>query len=137
MRRKDLNNLRRKLEDWRARILAEAEVKFAEGPLRNINDASDKMEFASRDAEESCSYRIHDRSLKLLGKVEDALERMEVGDFGICETCEEPIAVARLHARPVTTLCVQCKGDQERMEKTLPDVGTRYPTRSIINDWAL
>ncbi len=135
MRRRDLNNLRRQLEEWQARTLAKTAVNFMGAPRRNINDASDEMEFASRDAEESFRYRIHDRDVKLLGKIKEALERIDEGRLGICEDCEEPIAVERLRARPITTLCVQCKGEQEIREKTQPDEGVRYPTRSIISDW--
>ena len=47
----------------------------------------------------------------------EALERLEVGEFGICEVCGEDISEARLKARPVTTYCIDCKMEQERKEK--------------------
>jgi DnaK suppressor protein len=50
-------------------------------------------------------------------KIREALNRIETGEFGICECCEEPIGEARLRARPVTTLCIDCKTEQERKEK--------------------
>jgi DnaK suppressor protein len=50
-------------------------------------------------------------------KIREALERIEDGEFGICESCEEMIGEARLKARPVTTLCIDCKTEQERQEK--------------------
>jgi DnaK suppressor protein len=53
----------------------------------------------------------------LINKITEALERIDSGTFGICEVCEEEIGEARLRARPVTTLCIDCKMEQERQEK--------------------
>jgi len=53
----------------------------------------------------------------LLAKIEEALERVEDGTFGVCEACGEEIGVKRLEARPVTTLCIDCKTLQETKEK--------------------
>jgi DnaK suppressor protein len=52
-----------------------------------------------------------------LDKIEKALRKIEDGTFGTCEECEEEINVKRLEARPETTLCIQCKENQERKEK--------------------
>ncbi len=49
--------------------------------------------------------------------IDAALKRIEDGSFGICESCEEPISIKRLEARPETTLCIRCKEDQERVER--------------------
>jgi DnaK suppressor protein len=61
--------------------------------------------------------RIRDRERRLINKIKEALERIENGTFGICEMCEEDISEARLKARPVTTLCIDCKIEQEKNEK--------------------
>jgi DnaK suppressor protein len=53
----------------------------------------------------------------LLNKIRETLERLEEGEFGVCESCGEEIGEARLRARPVTTLCIECKTEQERQEK--------------------
>jgi DnaK suppressor protein len=53
----------------------------------------------------------------LLAKIEEALERVEDGSFGVCEACGEEIGIKRLEARPVTTLCIDCKTLQETKEK--------------------
>ena len=54
---------------------------------------------------------------KLIGKIKDALERLSNETYGICEACGEEISEARLKARPVTTLCIDCKKRQETDEK--------------------
>jgi DnaK suppressor protein len=61
--------------------------------------------------------RIRDRERKLIGKIKEALERIEQGTYGICEDCGEEISTERLKARPVTTLCIDCKKTQETEEK--------------------
>lgn len=60
--------------------------------------------------------RLHDREKFLLIKIDEALERLEQGQFDQCEDCDEPIGFARLHARPVTTLCIGCKEEREQSE---------------------
>jgi len=47
------------------------------------------------------------------------LKKIDEGNFGICEICEEAIGKKRLEARPETTLCIKCKEDQEREERTM------------------
>ena len=62
--------------------------------------------------------RIRDRERKLISKIDKALDRIEDGTFGICEECGEEITEGRLKARPVTTFCIGCKEEQEKLEKT-------------------
>ena len=61
--------------------------------------------------------RIRDRERKLLKKIDEALERMNVATYGICERCSGDIPYKRLKARPVTTLCIECKTLQEQEEQ--------------------
>lgn len=80
----------------------------------NFPDPNDR---ATQESDRSFELRIRDRERKLINKIKEALERIEEGTFGICEMCEEEIGEARLKARPVTTLCIDCKMEQERKEK--------------------
>lgn len=80
----------------------------------NFPDPNDR---ATQESDRSFELRIRDRERKLINKIREALERIEEGTFGICEMCEEEIGEARLKARPVTTLCIDCKMEQERKEK--------------------
>ncbi len=85
-------------------------------PKENFADPTDR---ASHEADRNFELRIRDREHKLIKKVKLALERIEDGSFGICETCGEDISIARLKARPVTTQCIECKTRDEVMEKAL------------------
>jgi DnaK suppressor protein len=80
----------------------------------NFPDPTDR---ASLESDRNFELRIRDRERKLINKIREAMERIEAGEFGICEECGEEIGAARLKARPVTTLCIECKTEQERQEK--------------------
>ena len=80
----------------------------------NFPDPTDR---ASLESDRNFELRIRDRERKLIKKIRQALERIKDESFGLCETCEEPIGVERLRARPVTTLCIDCKTEEERQEK--------------------
>jgi|688.fasta_scaffold77252_4 DnaK suppressor protein len=85
-------------------------------PLADINDQ------ASLESERSFELRIKDRERKLISKVYEALKKIEEGTYGVCESCGEAISVKRLMARPVTTLCINCKSEmeaEERREETI------------------
>lgn len=84
------------------------------GGEENFPDPTDR---ASLETNRNFILRIRDRERKLLFKIQQALKRLDDGEYGICEACGEKIGVARLKARPVTTLCIECKSSQEVEEK--------------------
>jgi DnaK suppressor protein len=77
----------------------------------------DPTDRASLESDRNFLLRIRDRERKLLVKIQEALNRIDEGSFGICQECGEDISESRLKARPVATLCVECKRKQERQEK--------------------
>ena len=77
----------------------------------------DPTDRATMESERNLTLRIRDRERKLRNKIEDALGRLEQGTYGICEACEGEIGFKRLEARPVTTLCINCKSEQEQDEE--------------------
>jgi len=80
----------------------------------NYPDPTDR---ASLESDRNFELRIRDRERKLILKMQEAIKRIDDGTFGICEVCGGPISEKRLMARPVTTLCIDCKTKQEKMEK--------------------
>ena len=85
-------------------------------PKENFPDPTDR---ASLEADRNFMLRIRDREHKLIKKSKKALESIEKGTFGICESCGEEIAIKRLKARPVTSQCIECKSKEEALEKAL------------------
>jgi DnaK suppressor protein len=80
----------------------------------NFPDPTDR---ASMESNRNSILRIRDRERKLIFKIQEALQRLEAGEYGICEACGEDIGIERLKARPVTTLCISCKSSQEIAER--------------------
>jgi DnaK suppressor protein len=71
----------------------------------------------------STEMRLHDREKYLLGKIEKQLVRLANDSIDVCEDCGEKIAFKRLMARPVTTLCIDCKEQNEREEAAVEQPG--------------
>jgi len=87
---------------------------LAEGD-ENFADPTDR---AAAESDRSFLLRIRDRERKLIGKIQEALQRVEEGAFGVCENCGDEIGEKRLEARPVTTQCIDCKTEAEKKERT-------------------
>jgi len=101
-------------------MLVEAQHK-GDSTLEEMTDNqasyADPSDRATAESDRSFTLRIRDRERKLITKIQEALKRLDDGEYGICEECGEEISLARLKARPVTTLCVSCKSRQEEGEK--------------------
>lgn len=82
----------------------------------------DSMDEATEEEVYSTQLRLHDRENFLLEKIREAMRRLEAGEIDECEDCSEPIGFKRLMARPVTTLCFECKSAKEQTEAE--DAGT-------------
>lgn len=86
--------------------------------MSNLHDNfPDPTDRASLESDRNFTLRIRERERMLIGKIREALDRIEGGTFGICQECGEEISEERLKARPVTTLCINCKKKQETEEK--------------------
>ena len=84
----------------------------------DIRDRSyDFLDLASFEISDQITSRITERQSKLIRKINLALEKLNNGDYGICEECGDDISYQRLMARPIAALCIDCKRKQELMEK--------------------
>lgn len=93
----------------------------AERTVAGMTDTEDTFpdptDRATLESDRNFMLRIRDRERKLIMKIREALQRIEDGTFGLCESCGDDISIDRLKARPVTTLCIECKRKQEAMER--------------------
>ena len=94
----------------------------AEEDLQDPN-MGDPVDIASQEISQASIQKIGKRETYLLKKIDLALKKVEEGTYGECESCGEEISVGRLMARPVAQLCIDCKTEQENMER-------RYTTHS-------
>jgi DnaK suppressor protein len=115
---KDLKRYKKILEDSKTSLLESAKKTLVEESSFDTDDLPDEIDLASSEYAQSMVFRLRDREKFLLQKIEKALLRIEDGTFGICERCEEDISPKRLEARPVTTLCIRCKEEQEKKERS-------------------
>jgi DnaK suppressor protein len=116
MRRKDLDSFRKLLTRRLKELLMEAE-KTKNMVKATEESPPDPMDQASDQSERDFLLRLRDRESKLMAKIKEALEKIDNGTFGICEECGEEISLKRLRARPMATLCIDCKHEQEVLEK--------------------
>jgi DnaK suppressor protein len=117
MRRREVERYRTLLEGQLASLLGtsgQAVHQMVGEPGDEIPDPNDR---ATVEEGRNWSLRLRDRDRRLIGKIEDALGRLQTGTFGRCTSCGKPISAARLRARPVTDLCIDCKTEAERAEK--------------------
>jgi DnaK suppressor protein len=120
LNKKELKKFQELLEEKRKAVLERArEMLSEENMTLDTNDLPDEMDLASSEYLQSFEFRLRGREKSLLNKLDLALKKIEDGSFGVCEICEEPIGKKRLEARPETTLCIKCKEDQEREERTM------------------
>ena len=116
MRKREVERYRSVLEEQLAALVGHGEDAVHEmvGEGEEIPDPNDR---ATVEEERNWSLRLRDRDRRLIGKIQDALDRLEAGTFGTCTRCGAAISAARLRARPVTDLCIECKTESERVER--------------------
>ena len=105
------------LERQRALLLREVGLSVGEDLGAGEEILSDLGDRASAETDQNFSLRLRERGQNLVKKIEEAIDRVDDGTFGICEVCGGQIAAKRLKARPVTTLCIACKTAQETEER--------------------
>ena len=81
------------------------------------DDFPDEMDTASSEVNLQFTGRLREREQGLLAKIDAALEKIDSGEYGECVNCGEEIGIARLRARPVAELCIDCKAEQEKLER--------------------
>lgn len=111
---------RRQLLKWKADIHQEAQETLTH--LQNDSQKEpDVADRASSETDWSVELRTRDRQRKLIAKIDAALERIRIGEYGYCEVTGEPISLERLVARPIATMTLEAQELHERKEKVHRD----------------
>tara|TARA_E500000305_G_scaffold57745_1_gene46080 strand:- start:1387 stop:1872 length:486 start_codon:yes stop_codon:yes gene_type:complete len=120
MNERQLEYFRRKLLAWKADLLDESRhtIEGLQDGTRNIPDITDR---ASEETDRALELRTRDRQRKLVLKIEQALRRIDEGEYGYCEVTGEPISLKRLDARPIATMTLEAQERHERREKVHRD----------------
>ena len=117
MKAEDFAHFKSVLENKRVALVKSAQESLEQDMTLDTNELPDEVDLASSEYIQSFALRLRGRERMFLDKIEKALRKIEDGEFGMCEDCEDPIGRKRLDARPETTLCIRCKEDQERAER--------------------
>jgi DnaK suppressor protein len=104
------------LEERRTSLIVQAKKTLESDMVLSPDDRFDEVDQASSEYMQAFSFRLRGREKFLMDKIELALRKIDEGTYGVCEECEETIALKRLQARPEAPLCIQCKEAQEKEE---------------------
>ncbi len=114
-RERTIQQIKQSLLSQREALLKEAEETLNSLPGEiNFPDMGDQ---ATAETDRNFMLRLRDRERMLLKKIEETIERIDNGGYGICDECGNEIGIKRLEARPVTTYCIDCKTRQEEEER--------------------
>lgn len=100
---------------WKAKLLKE-DLDTVEDLREYSSIEPDPADQAIIETQQAADLKTRDRARKLIRKIDQALTRLEEGEFGYCEETGDPIGIARLLARPIATLCIEAKRRQEQQE---------------------
>ncbi|MGD8378164.1 MAG: RNA polymerase-binding protein DksA [Gammaproteobacteria bacterium] len=106
------------LNAWKRELMEEVDrtVHHMQDEAANFPDPNDR---ATQESEFSLELRTRDRERKLIKKIDEALGRLDDGEYGFCDTCGVEIGIRRLEARPTATQCIDCKTLDEIREKQM------------------
>lgn len=113
MRKAFLKSARDTLTEMKKQLLTEIQQDLKQGREASKDEGMDTYDLASEARDREINFILTDRDRGKLQAIEDALERIDDGSYGVCESCEAEVAEGRLQAMPFTRLCVQCQADRE------------------------
>ena len=117
MRKSEQKRFEKILEVNKEELMANAKRAIAGDIHLDPDDFPDEIDSASSESGLAFIGRLRERERVLLQKIDKALVKIREGTYGRCISCEEDIGLARLKARPVADLCIDCKSQQERLER--------------------
>ncbi len=109
-----------KLKAWKEAIVEESRATMAQLQVDSLREP-DMADRASSETDWSIELRTRDRQRKLISKIDSAIRRLYEGEYGYCEVTGEPIALARLEARPIATMTLEEQEKHERIERVSRD----------------
>jgi DnaK suppressor protein len=117
LNKRDTQRFKKKLMEQREQLQGNQKRALSGDIHVDPDDFPDEIDTASSEVNLQFTGRLREREQGLLGKIDAALRKIEDGTFGQCTNCGEEIGVKRLNARPVAELCIECKAEQEKLER--------------------
>ena len=117
MNKRELTKFKKMLVEQRDELQGIAKRALSGDIHVDPDDFPDEIDTASSEVNLQFTGRLREREQGLLSKIDAALEKIDAGEYGECRSCGEDIGVKRLRARPVAELCIECKSEQEKLER--------------------
>ena len=114
-----MEEIKQKLQEEKRQILMELQTQRAFNQDDFRKDVGDEVDSSVNEQARELSLLMRDRNRDRLEAIEEAIQRMQTGDYGFCEECGDPIPKRRLIAMPLARMCVNCQQDQERANTAL------------------
>ena len=114
MKKKQIDFYRKRLLKTREDILNKAKKLKEDSYTLGTDGIQDMADAASNTYNADILMSISDNDLTILKDIDNTLDKMEKGSYGICEECEEIISEKRLEANPVARYCITCKRQMEQ-----------------------
>jgi len=114
MKKAALKSAKVRLLEMKRAITREINDDLKHGREGAKEDGMDTYDLASEERDREINFILSDREREKLQLIEEAIERIDEGSYGICESCESDIAPGRLEAMPFTRLCVSCQAEREK-----------------------
>jgi DnaK suppressor protein len=120
MNANQMEYFRQRLLSWRADLVEESKQTI-ENLKEEVRDVGDEAERATRETENSLELRTRDRYRKLIGKIDDALKRIDDGIYGYCVDTGDEIGLERLEARLTAERTIDAQERWEHRQKQMGD----------------
>lgn len=109
-----MKEIKLKLLDMQKAIIDEIELERTQSASAVTHDIGDNIDHATEERDRELYQLLSERDQHKLEQIRHALDRIDIGEYGICEECGVAISKKRLLALPFTELCVECKSEEER-----------------------
>ena len=117
-RKKFLAKMREQLGEMKTKLLSEIDSELRAEREANKDEGMDTYDLASEERDREINFILSDRERVKIKQIDDALDRLDQGTYGVCESCGLEIAEERLQAMPFTRLCRDCQQEQEKEAKS-------------------
>ncbi|HIE48672.1 MAG TPA: RNA polymerase-binding protein DksA [Gammaproteobacteria bacterium] len=104
------------LDNWQGQLQVEQD-RTAEKLQKNASNFPDEADRATHEEEFTLELRTRERERKLLSKINESIDDINIDDYGYCASCGIEIGIRRLEARPTATRCIDCKTIEEIHER--------------------
>ena len=116
MNAKQKNHFLSILDNWQGQLQVEQD-RTADKLQKNASNFPDEADRATHEEEFTLELRTRERERKLLSKINESIDDINIDDYGYCASCGIEIGIRRLEARPTATRCIDCKTIEEIHER--------------------